>query len=46
MARFISNFLLSSARFWLDLQCQYDIALVEKDRGLEIADRVRPAGAA
>ena len=33
-------------RFWLDLQCQYDIALVERDRGEEIANRVRPAGAA
>ena len=33
-------------RFWLDLQSQYDIAVVERDRGREIARRVRPADAA
>ena len=33
-------------RFWLDLQSQYEIALVERDRGKEIAERVRPADAA
>ena len=32
--------------FWLDLQSQYEIALVERDRGSEIAQRVRPADAA
>ena len=31
--------------FWLALQSQYDIALVERDRGAEIASQVRPAGA-
>ncbi len=31
------------AQFWLDLQSQYDIAVVERDRGDEIAKRVRPA---
>ena len=30
--------------FWLALQSQYDIALVERDRGMEIASQVRPAG--
>ncbi len=30
-------------QFWLDLQTQYDIADVERDRGEEIARRVRPA---
>ena len=30
------------AQFWLDLQDQYDIALVECDRGAEIARRVHP----
>jgi addiction module HigA family antidote len=30
-------------RFWLDLQSQYDIAVVERDRGREIAAQVRPA---
>ena len=34
------------AQFWLDLQSQYEIALVERDRGAEIAQRVRPADAA
>ena len=33
-------------QFWLDLQSQYDIALVERDRGEEIARRVHPADAA
>jgi addiction module HigA family antidote len=33
------------AQFWLDLQSQYDIALVERDRGQEIARRVHPAEA-
>lgn len=30
-------------RFWIDLQTQYDIAIVERDRGREIAAQVRPA---
>lgn len=34
------------AQFWLDLQAQYDIALVERERGAEIARRVTPADAA
>ena len=33
-------------QFWLDLQGQYEITLVERDRGAEIAQRVRPADAA
>lgn len=33
-------------QFWLDLQSQYDIAVIERDRGKEIARRVRPADAA
>lgn len=33
-------------QFWLDLQSQYDIAIVEGERGEEIARRVRPADAA
>jgi antitoxin HigA-1 len=35
-----------SARFGLDLQGQYDIAMVEREKGSEIAKRVRPAVAA
>jgi addiction module HigA family antidote len=34
------------AQFWLDLQGQYDIALVERERGAEIARQVHPADAA
>ena len=36
----------SRAQFWLDLQSQYDIAVIERKRGAEIARRVRPANAA
>jgi antitoxin HigA-1 len=41
LGRYFGN----SAQFWLDLQSQYDIAIVEKERGPEIARRVRPADA-
>jgi antitoxin HigA-1 len=34
------------AQFWLDLQSRYDIAVIERERGAEIAKRVRPANAA
>jgi len=34
------------AQFWLDLQSQYDIAMIESERGDEIVRRVRPADAA
>ena len=42
LGRYFGN----SAQFWLDLQSQYDIALVERKKGGEIAKRVRPADAA
>jgi addiction module HigA family antidote len=42
LGRYFGN----GAQFWLDLQSQYDIAIVEKERGPEIARRVRPADAA
>jgi addiction module HigA family antidote len=42
----LGRYLGNSAQFWLDLQSQYDIAVVERERGGEIAKRVRPAGAA
>src|SRR6202142_1164190 len=41
LGRYFGN----SAQFWLDLQSQYDIAVIEKERGSEIARRVRPADA-
>jgi antitoxin HigA-1 len=42
LGRYFGN----GAQFWLDLQGQHDIALVERERGEEIARRVRPADAA
>ncbi len=42
----LGRFLGNGARFWLDLQGQYDIARVERDKGGEIARRVHPADAA
>jgi addiction module HigA family antidote len=36
----------NGARFWLDLQGQYDIGVVEREKGAEIAKRVKPADAA
>ena len=42
LGRYFGN----EAQFWLDLQSQYDIAVVEKERGAEIARTVRPADAA
>ena len=36
----------NSAQFWLDLQSQYDIAIVEREHGAEIKKRVHPADAA
>jgi len=42
LGRYFGN----SAQFWLDLQSQYDIAVVERDKGTEITRCVRPADAA
>lgn len=42
LARYFGN----SAQFWLDLQSQHDIAVAEREKGAEIAKRVRPADAA
>jgi addiction module HigA family antidote len=39
LGRYFGN----GAQFWLDLQGQHDIAVVERERGEEIARRVRPA---
>ncbi len=36
----------NSPQFWLDLQGQHDISVVEREKGAEIARRVRPADAA
>ena len=42
LGRYFGN----GAQFWLDLQGQYDIAVVEREHGSKIAKRVRPADAA
>ena len=42
LGRYFGN----GAQFWLDLQSQYDIAVVERDHGSEIVRHVRPADAA
>ena len=42
LGRYFGN----SPRFWLDLQSQYDLAALERERGGEIANRVQPAVAA
>ena len=42
LGRYFGN----NPQFWLDLQGQYDIAVVERERGADISKRVRPADAA
>jgi antitoxin HigA-1 len=42
LARYFGN----SAQFWLNLQSQHDIAVIERDKGVDIRRRVRPADAA
>ncbi len=41
LGRYFGN----GAQFWLDLQGQHDIGVVEREKGAEIAKRVRPADA-
>jgi antitoxin HigA-1 len=42
LGRYFGN----GAQFWLALQSQYEIALIERERGAAIIRRVRPADAA
>lgn len=42
LGRYFGN----SPQFWLDLQSQHDIGVVEREKGAEIVRRVRPADAA
>jgi addiction module HigA family antidote len=42
----LGRYLGNGAQFWLDLQGQYDIGAVKREKGAEIAKRVRPADAA
>ena len=41
LGRYFGN----SPRFWLDLQGQYDLAIVERERGAEISSQVHPVHA-
>jgi addiction module HigA family antidote len=41
LGRYFGN----GGQFWIDLQSQYDIAVVERERGGEIRKRVRPVAA-
>lgn len=38
LGRYFGN----APQFWLDLQSQYDIAVIERDKGAEIDRQVRP----
>jgi len=42
----LGRYFRNRAQFWLDLQSQYEIALVEREYGTEIMRRVRPVDAA
>ncbi len=42
LGRYFGN----NAQFWLELQSQHDIAVIEREKGAEIIDRVKPAQAA
>ena len=42
----LGRYFANGPQFWLDLQGQHEIAVVERERGREIARRVRPADAA
>src|SRR5580698_6231478 len=37
----LGHYFGNGAQFWLDLQSQFDIAMVEREKGEEIAHRVR-----
>ena len=39
----LGHYFGNSPRFWLDLQSQYDIALLERERGPDIVRQVRSA---
>lgn len=42
----LGRYFANRPQFLLDLQCQYEIAVVEQERGKEINRRVQPADAA
>lgn len=46
MALRLALYFGNTAQFWLGMQSQYDIAMVEREHGAEIKKRVHPADAA
>ena len=42
LGRYFGN----AGQFWLDLQSQFDISVIEREKGADISRRVRPADAA
>jgi antitoxin HigA-1 len=42
----LGRYFRNRPQFWLDLQSQYDIAMIEQEHGAEIAKRVQPVDAA
>ncbi|TAN52620.1 MAG: addiction module antidote protein, HigA family [Rhodospirillales bacterium] len=42
----LGRYFANPPQFWMDLQAQHDIAVVERDKGRDIAKRVLPADAA
>ncbi len=45
MALRLARWFGTSARFWMNLQLSYDLAVAERERGDSIAERVRPRAA-
>ena len=41
----LAAYLGTSARFWMNLQASYDLALAQRENGRRIIERVRPAAA-
>jgi antitoxin HigA-1 len=41
----LARYFGTSARFWMNLQTSYDLAIAEQERGKGIAERVRPHAA-
>jgi len=41
----LAAYLGTSARFWMNLQATYDLAITRQDHGARILERVRPAAA-
>ena len=42
----LARYFGTTARFWLNLQTNYDLELAEDARGLDISDRIKPCRAA